>query len=152
MNLLRCCRESVDSKITSMDWKVVKKLLVRQKLSQWIENLLRSYQDKFQIARWIEIAIRSVEKRSSRGSIDRKLSRICQEAVELDKKQFFKERKNIQKWMQTSKLLKQRSKQHFKLSEKISQQEKCKAFMIQNTHTHQTSLTNFIFKKQVKTV
>ena len=32
--------------------------------------------------------------------------------------------------------------------------KKCKAFMIQNTHTHThtTSLTNFIFQKQVKTV
>ena len=38
-----------------------------------------------------------VEKRSPRVSIDSNLSRICREAVELDKKQFFKERKNTQK-------------------------------------------------------
>ena len=29
---------------------------------------------------------------------------------------------------------------------------KCKAFMIQNTHTYETSLINFIFQKQAKTV
>ena len=36
----------------------------------------------------------------------------------------------------------------------ISQQEKCYAYRSQNTHTHTrtTSLTNFIFQKQVKTV
>ena len=37
---------------------------------------------------------------------------------------------------------------------KIFQQEKkkCHAQISQNTHTEQTSLTNFIFQKQVKTV
>ena len=34
----------------------------------------------------------------------------------------------------------------------IFQQEKCYAHRSQNTHTHQTSLTNFIFQKQIKTV
>ena len=36
----------------------------------------------------------------------------------------------------------------------IFQQEKCYAHRSQNTHTHtqKTSLTNFIFQKQVKTV
>ena len=80
-----------------MDRRAIEKLSAKQKLSRWIENLLRSYQDKFQIAQWIEDAIRSVEKRSTRGSIDKNLLRICREAVELNKKQFFKERKNTQK-------------------------------------------------------
>ena len=55
---------------------------------------LRSYRDKVQKARWIEYAIRSIEIRSSRGSIDGNLSRICREVVELDKREFFKDRKN----------------------------------------------------------
>ena len=33
--------------------------------------------------------MRSVKKRSPRGSIDRNLSRICREAVELNKKRVF---------------------------------------------------------------
>ena len=48
--------------------------------------------------------------------IDSYMSRICRKAVKLDKKQFFKERKNTKKLIQSSKLLNQRSKQHFKLS------------------------------------
>jgi len=76
-------------KITSMDEDSVKNLSARQKLSQWIEMLLISYRDKFQIAWWIEDAIRSVEKRSPRGSINRNLSRICREAFELEKKTVF---------------------------------------------------------------
>ena len=76
----------------------------------------RSYRNKVQKAWWIEYVIRSIEKRSPKGSIDRNLSRICWEVVELDKKEFFKERKNTKRWMQTSKLLKHRSNQHVKLS------------------------------------
>ena len=35
----------------------------------------------------------------------------------------------------------------------ISQQEKCQAHRSKtHTHTHKTSLTNFLFQKQVKTV
>jgi len=94
MNLSRCCRESIYGKIILMDRDSIENLSAKQKLSRWIENLSRSYRDKFQIARWIKYAIRSVEKRSPRGSIDRKLSRIYREVIELDKKQFFKERKN----------------------------------------------------------
>ena len=77
MHLLRCCRESIDSKITYMDQKAIEKLLARQKLSRRIKNLSRSYRDKFQIAQRIEDVIRSVEKRSLRVSIDSNLLRIC---------------------------------------------------------------------------
>ena len=70
----------MDGKNSSMDRDSIKILSARQKFS-----------------RWIEYAIRSVEKRSPMGSIDRNLSRICQEAVELDKKEFFKERKNTKR-------------------------------------------------------
>ena len=34
----------------------------------------------------------------------------------------------------------------------IFQQEKCYVHRSQNTHTHITSLTNFIFQKQIKTI
>ena len=120
----------------------IEQLSARLKLSRWIKNLSRSYRDKFQIALWIEDAIRFVEKRSPRVSIDSYLSRIYQEAVELDKKQFYKERKNTHKWMQSSKLLNQRSKQHFKLSNTSLNQKKCEAFMIQNAHTHALNKSN----------
>ena len=87
----------VDGKNILMDQIAIEQLSARQKLSRWIENLLRSYRDKFQITRWFEDAIKSVEKRSPRVLIDSYLSWICQELVELDKKQFFKERKNMHK-------------------------------------------------------
>ena len=51
-------------------------------------------------------------------------------------------------------LLNQRSKQHFKLS-KTSLNTKNVKHIAPKTHTHtyaQTSLTNLIFQKQVKTV
>ena len=89
MNLLRCCQESIDGKSSSMDRDFVENLLVKQKVSQWIEKLLSNYQKKVQKACWIEYLIISVEKRSPRGSIDRNLLRICREAVELDKKRVF---------------------------------------------------------------
>ena len=80
------------------------------------KKLSRSYRDTVQKARWIEYAIRSIKKRRQRGSIDANLLRICWEAVELEENEFFKERKNTKRWMQTSKLLKHRSNQHVKLS------------------------------------
>ena len=59
--------------------------------------------------------------------------------------------------MQSSMLLNQGSKQHFKLSKTSLNQEKCKhkdpkTHTHTHTHTHKTNLTNFIFQKQVKTV
>ena len=77
------------------------------KVPQWIEKLsriyrldrkfldgLRSYQDKFQKAQWIENALTSIEKRRKGGLIDANLSRICREAIEFKENRFFKERKN----------------------------------------------------------
>ena len=60
--------------------------------------------------------IRSVEKISPRGLIDRTLSSTCQAPVKLDKKEFLKERKNTKRLMQTSKLIKHRFNQHVELS------------------------------------
>ena len=58
--------------------------------------------------------------------------------------------------MQSSELLNQRSKQHFKLSKTSLNKKNVKHLDRKHTHTHththKTSLTNFIFQKQVKTV
>ena len=43
INLSSCCREFVDGKRTSVNQTAIEKLLSRQKLSWWIENLSRSY-------------------------------------------------------------------------------------------------------------
>ena len=127
------------------------------KSPRWIEKLSRSYRpdrnflDGLRIyreaietnskkLRWIEFAIRSIEIKSPRGLIDRKLSRSCREAIELDKKQFFKERKNTKKWMHTSKLLNQRSNQHFKLSKKSL----CKVVIYNHVFVGFNSMPNLI--------
>ena len=62
INLSRCCQEFVDGKITSMDRTAIEKLSAKQNLSRWIENLLRSYQEKFQ-----------------KASMDQKCVKICWE-------------------------------------------------------------------------
>ena len=64
------------------------------KVPRWIEKLPRSYQDEFQKAQWIEIALTFVKKGSLRGSIDKNLLRIYREAIELEENEFFKEWKN----------------------------------------------------------
>ena len=133
MNLSRCCRESVDDKITSMDRDSVKNLSTKNKLSRLIEKLSRRYRDKFQIARWIEIVIRSVEKRSPRGSIERNLSRIYREVVKLDKKQFLgkthRDECKQASYLNIDPINMLSSQKHFST-------RKCKTFIIQNTHTH----------------
>ena len=63
--------------------------------------------------------IRSIEKRRKKGSIEGNLSRICREAVELEEKKFFKVEKH-KKMNATSKLLKDKSNQHIKLSKQLS--------------------------------
>ena len=42
---IKRCRESIEKKPTSMDQKSIKHLSRRRKLSRWIENLSKSYQD-----------------------------------------------------------------------------------------------------------
>ena len=49
-------------------------------------------------------------------------------------------------------LLKQRPKQQFKLSKTSLNTKNDGHFDPKHTHTHTTSLTNFIFQKQVKIV
>ena len=131
MNLSRFCRESIDSKSTSMDWDFVENLSTRQKFLDGS----RSYRDKFQKARWIKIALTSVEKRSPRGSIDKNLLRICWEAVELEEKKVFQREEKHIEMNATSKLLNHRSNQHVKLS-KTSLNKKMQSIQRSNTHTH----------------
>ena len=57
--------------------------------------------------------------------------------------------------MQSNMQLNQGSKQYFKLLKTSLNQEKCRHIDPKthtHTHTHTQSLTNFIFRKQVKTV
>ena len=76
----------------------------------------------------------SIEKRRNKGSIEMNLSRICQEAIELEENEFFKEEKH-KEMNATSKLLKHKTNQHIKLSKYLSTYMKS----IQDpkhTHTH----------------
>ena len=60
-----------------------------KKLLNGLKKLSSIHREETQKPRWIEIAIRSVETRRRRGSIEENLSRIYQEAVELEEKEFF---------------------------------------------------------------
>ena len=140
MNLLRCCQGSIDGKNTLMDREAVENLSARQKVSRWIEKLSRIYREEVQKPWWIEIAITSIEKRRKRGSIETNLSRIYQEAVELEEKEFFKEEKH-KEMNATSKLLKHKTNQHIKLSKYLSTYMQS----IQDpkhTHTHTLNKSN----------
>ena len=105
-------------------------------LENWLDgskNLSRFYQEETQKSRWIENAIRSIEKRRKKGSIKDNLSRICQEVVELEENEFFKEEKH-KEMNATSKLLNQRSNQHIKLSKHLS--TNMQSIHRSKTHTH----------------
>ena len=77
MNLSRCYRESVDDKIPR--W--IENLSNRQKLSQWIENPSKSYQDKFQKTlmdrRCVKIYRENTVQGSQQIAICQDLSRSC---------------------------------------------------------------------------
>ena len=51
--------------------------------------------------------------------------------------------------MQSSKLLNQRSNQHIKLSKTSIKQEKCKAFKIQDIHTHTLNKSNQFYISKI---
>ena len=59
----------------------IEKLSMMCQLDRKFLDGLRSYQDKFQKAQWIENALTSIEKRRKWGLIDANLSRICREAI-----------------------------------------------------------------------
>ena len=111
------------------------------------------------IPRWIEDLSMFLLRLKKKARQKWNLSRICREAVELEENEFFKEEK-YKEIKATSKQLNQRSNQHVKLSKHLSAY--MQAIHTSNTHTHThththarthtTSLTNFIFQKQVKTV
>ena len=129
MNLTRCCRVSIDGKNTSMDREYVENLSARQKEKEGKR--------------------RKKLLRIKKGSIEGSLSRICWKAVELEENRFSRREKHIE-MNATSKLLKHRSNQHIKLSKHLLTYKQI--IHRSKTHTHTTSLTNFIFQKQVKTV
>ena len=122
------------------------------KMPQWIEELSRSYRpDKnlingLRIYReaietnskefwWIEDALISFEKRSPRGLIDSYLLRSVKKLSSLIKTGFSK-RGKTQIWMQSSKSYSTKYPNNILSSQKHLSRKKCKAYKIQNTHTH----------------
>ena len=103
------------------------------------------------MARWIEEDVKNLSRRNleilmnrgfneiyrekkMKGLIENNFSRICREAIELEEKEFFKE--VIHKEMNsTSKLFKQGSTQHVKLSKYLSTYMQS-IHRSKNTHTH----------------
>ena len=69
LNRSRSCRAAIKQKPTSMDRIAIEHQSGRHIVSWWIENLSRSYQDKVQKARWIEITLTSIKPRRKRGSM-----------------------------------------------------------------------------------
>ena len=137
MNLLRCCRGSIDNKSTLMDWEAIEKLLRQipeSLMDQNCDNFCRE-KHKEGLDRW-----ESIEDLSRSYWAWRKWV-------------FQREEKHIE-MIATIKLLKHRSNQHVKLS-KTSLNKKMKNIhdpKHTHTHTHTKSLTNFIVQKQVITV
>ena len=111
----RSCQVAIEQKPTSMDRTAIEHLSSIQKVSRWIENLLRSYLDKVQKAWWIEIVLIAINKRSLRGSIERNLSRICWEAIELEKKRVFQREEKHKEMNTTKQATQHKSKQDVKL-------------------------------------
>ena len=69
LNRSRSCWAAIKQKPTSMDRIAIEHQLGRHIVSWWIENLSRSYRDKVQKARWIEITLTSIKPRRKRGSM-----------------------------------------------------------------------------------
>ena len=106
--LLRICRPLNLDRNESIE--VLSRICRRQNSPRWIENLSKSYQaDRMlrNLARWIEEAVENLSRRNPQISMDREsievlsrlkkessiemnLSGIYREAVELEKKEFFK--------------------------------------------------------------
>ena len=95
--------------------------------------------------RWIEKAIRSIEKRSPRSSIDSYLSRSVEKLSSLIKTGFSK-RGKTQIWMQLIKLFNQGSKQHFKLSKTSLKEKKTEHIRSKHTYTLNNSNQFYILK------
>ena len=97
--------------------------------------------------------IKFVEKRSPGGSIDRNLSRICREAVELDKKEFSRRGKtqrdecNQASYSNINPINMLSSQKHLLTKKMQSIHDPKHTHIHTHTHTNKTSLTNFIFQK-----
>ena len=119
MNLSRCCRGFVDDKNTSINRESIGQTKGLEKWLDGSEKLSRIYQEETQKSQWIENPSRSVEKRERKarqkeiyqGSVEKLLS---------FKKECFSRREKHKEMNATSKLLKQGSNQHIKLSKHLS--------------------------------
>ena len=133
INLSRCCQEFVDGKSTSMDRTAIEKLSAKQNLSRWIENLSRSYREKFQKASMDQKCVKIYWEKKS-NSLDRQLS--IEKLSSLIKTSFSKRgKKHKNKYNQAS--YSNKNPNNILSSQKHLLTQKCKAFMIQNTHTKQ---------------
>ena len=138
--LLRICRWQNYLDGSNNYWAAISQTETFLMDRESVEKLSRQIQK----SRWIENAIRSIEKRRKKGLIDVKLSSLI--------KRSFQREENTKRWMQTSKLLKHRSNQHVKLSKTSLNQKKKKKknnnnnnanhSLIQNTHTHTLNKSN----------
>ena len=73
---IKRCRESIEKKPTSMDQEAIEYLSRRQKLSRWIEKLLRNYRDCNK--KKLKSSIDSIAVERCRGAVER-----CRGAVEI---------------------------------------------------------------------
>ena len=108
-----------------MDREIVEKLTSKQKVQ------------KYSSRRNLEISmdrgsVEIYQEKRKKGSIEMNLSRIYWEAIELKENEFFNEEKH-KEMNATSKLLKQKSNQHIKLSKHLSTYMQS---IDPNTHTH----------------
>ena len=147
---------------SSMDWdicralnldkneyvEVLSRIYRRLKHLDRSKKLSRIYRKETQKSRWIEIPLESVKTRRKKDSIEGNLSRSCQ----VWRKWVFRRRKKHIEMNATSKLLKNRSNQHIKLLKHLLTNMQSIQRSKTHTYTHTTSLTNFIFQKQVKIV
>ena len=112
-----------------MDREIVEKLTSKQKVQ------------KYSLRRNLEISmdrgsVEIYQEKRKKGSIEMNLSRIYWEAIELKENEFFNEEKH-KEMNATSKLLKQKSNQHIKLSKHLSTYMQS---IDPNTHTHTHTL------------
>ena len=116
------------------DQDAVEDLSSRQKVSRWIENLSRSYRDKVQKARWIEIVLTSIETRRKGGLIDSNLSRGVQKLLRSSKTVF--QRREKYKYKCNQACYSTKDLNSILSSQKHFSTRKMSSTWIQNIHTH----------------
>ena len=128
----------VGGKNTSMDREVVKNLSARQKVSRWIEKLLKQIPESSMNQNCTNFFQEKKKEGLNRYESVEDLLRSYQARR---KHVFQREEKHIE-MNATSKLLKHRFNQHIKLKKKYLSTKNCKAFKVQptppptHTHTH----------------